>query len=144
MDQIKRSKLIELVREQPNSEDGPLPVVSVEQFFDGNDDAESIGCNLLAPPGIRVFRETLEAVQGRLSVQRVLVEVPNVEEAVEHGTMWPFSDRVYVLTRSDPADVATWLSSLAPDEVVEGWYQGQPSAAPCLDSGVKVLSVWWD
>jgi hypothetical protein len=33
-------------------------LVSIDRFFDGNDDEGSIGCNLMKHPGVDTFRRT--------------------------------------------------------------------------------------
>jgi hypothetical protein len=64
MDQAKRLELIETIRRQDlPSADAPLPVVSLEQFFEGNDDLGSIGCNLTKHPGVEFFFNTLRTIR---------------------------------------------------------------------------------
>ena len=76
MDQEKRLRLIEAIRRQGlPSPDAPLPVVTLEQFFDGNDDLGSIGCNLIDHPGTASFFATLRAIRDRPNVHNVLVEI---------------------------------------------------------------------
>jgi hypothetical protein len=142
MDPLKRTALIAEIAKQPAESKDSLPVVSVERFFDGNDDLGSIGCNLLEHPGISVFRETLLRVRAREDVQDVLVEIYEVEES--DPDMWPFSERVYVLTSASDEAVSAWVAELQPDEVAEGWSGECPRAAPALLSGIRVVSVWWD
>ena len=43
---------------------GPDPVVSLELFFEGNDDLASIGCNLIDHPGPADFYATLRAIRA--------------------------------------------------------------------------------
>ena len=93
MDATKRDSLIEKVRAQCHpdqfSRDEPLPVVGLEDFFDGNDDDGSIGCNLLENehPGPEGFYTVLKAIRSRPEVQDILVEVYEVEDG-----QWPFSE----------------------------------------------------
>jgi hypothetical protein len=118
-----------------------LPVVSLEDFFQGNSDVGSIGCNLIPHPGPQFFFEVLKAVRGNAMVQDVLVEV---NEIVNDPETWPFSDRVYVLSSATADDIRSWLKTLQPDDVTEGWANGTPPGAPAPKPGVKVYSVWWD
>ena len=120
----------------------PLPVVSLEAFFTGNDDPGSIGCNLTEHPGPQRFFEVLVGVRARADVQHVLVEVYEVEES--DTTMWPFSERVYIMTAANADTVADWLTELNPDAVEEGYAAGQPAAAPELTPPCRVLAAWWD
>jgi hypothetical protein len=141
----KREELINMVRRQGLPVyDGrtPFPVVSLERFFEGNTDYGSIGCNLSDHPGPEGFYRLLKAVRDRDDVQDVLIEVYEIEE--DDDTMWPFSERLYVLTRAAPEQIAGWLSPLQPDEIGEGYAQGKPAAAPQLEPGLRVLSAWWD
>jgi hypothetical protein len=125
------------------SPDTPLPVVSLEDFFIGNEDYGSIGCNLSEHPGPQGFFETLKEIRLRDDVQDVLVEINEVEEADE--TMWPFSDRIYILTSAAKEEVADWVSPLMPDEIEEGYaYSETPHSAPTLREGMKIYGVWWD
>lgn len=139
-----RRELIEKIKRigLPHS-GGPPPVVSLEDFFVGNEDYGSIGCNLPAHPGPQFFFERLKEVRARRDVQDVLVEVQEVEEGDE--SMWPFSDRVYVLSSAAREDVAEWVAALMPDEVEEGFGYGErPASAPELRPGMRVYGVWWD
>jgi hypothetical protein len=137
-----RRELIRKVQAQglPSSE-APLPVVSLEDFFLGNSDCGSIGCNLSNNPGPQVFFKSLKAVRDDDSVQEILVEV---NEIVEDAQTWPFADRVYLLSSAAIDQVRSWLMPLRPDEVSEGWANGIPPAAPALKPGVKVYAAWWD
>jgi hypothetical protein len=53
MEMTKRRALVDRIKRQGLlSSDQSLPIVSLEDFFVGNDDPGSIGCNLLEHPGI--------------------------------------------------------------------------------------------
>ena len=138
-----RTELIKKINMQKIlSAEETLPVVSLEDFFSGNFDCGSIGCNLPNCPGPKVFSEILTGIRENDSVQDVLVEVNEVvEDAPEQ---WPFSDRIYVLSSASINDVRAWLAPLRPDEVSEGWTSGIPPAAPMLNPNVKVYAAWWD
>jgi hypothetical protein len=143
MDSAKRTELIERIRMLGlPSLDRPLPLAALEEFFFGNDDYGSIGCNLTPMLGPQFFFEKLKFVRSQPNVQDVLVEVIEVEEA--DPTMWPFSDRVYVFTDGTPQDVAHWTLDLQPDAIEEGFTNGKPKSAPELKPGYKCYSLWWD
>ena len=146
-DEARRAALIRTLREQglPHEEGasggGPCPVVTLEEFFTGNNDYGSIGCNLSErenPEGPQGFYRVLKGIRARPEVQDVLVEVCEAEEE------WPFSERVFVLAASTPAQVKEWMAPLYPDEVEEGYPFGVPPAAPPLKPGHCVYSAWWD
>jgi hypothetical protein len=76
-------------------------------------------------------------------VQDVLVTI--YEYDGENEPIWPFSERVYVLTSAPPKDLADWGKEIMPTEVLDdGYVGGVPPAAPALEPGMKVLSLWWD
>jgi hypothetical protein len=79
------------------SPDRPLPVVKLEEFFTGNDDYGSIGCNLSPPLGPQYFCKRLNEIRERSNVHDVLVEINEVvEETQEPG----HSRRVSIFSRT--------------------------------------------
>ena len=138
-----RRALIEKIRKVGLPLSGEsLPVVSLEDFFVGNEDYGSIGCNLSEHPGPQFFFDKLKEIRNRDSVQDVLVEISEVEEGDE--SMWPFSDRIYILSSAAKEEIAAWVASLMPDEIEEGFAYGEPPSAPPLGKDVGVYGVWWD
>ncbi|MGO8672033.1 MAG: hypothetical protein ACLQVD_11780 [Capsulimonadaceae bacterium] len=145
MNLAKRTQLVEKLRasgalEDLGNHEAPPPVVALEDFFDGNDDIGSIGCNLDEHPGPQAFFATLRDIRQKPGVQDVLVEILEVEDGE-----WPFSDRVYVLSSAPLDTVEEWFDPLQPDEVTEGipWNRpprGLPEPAPKM----TVYSAWWD
>ena len=143
-DYESRLKLVELLESQDCTGDyaGSLPVASVDEFFTGNADVGSIGCNLIDHPGLEVFHSTLKKLEGRSDVQSVLVEVLEIEPDDSGG--WPFSERVYILTSVEQDSVQSWFSDLQPTEVDRGWFETRPERVPELEPGMAVYSIWWD
>lgn len=120
--------------------DGEL-VVSLEDFFTGNDDLGSIGCNLGDDqPSIQDFFETLKEIRSKPQVQDVLVRIYDYDDPAS----WPYTDTVYVLTSAPLDEVEEWVAPLHPDEVHVEWMYGKPGAAPEMKKGVTPFSVWWD
>lgn len=124
------------------SADGPEPVVSLEAFFDGNDDVGSIGCNLTDHPGVDRFFTVLRDVRERPEVQDVWV---GISEVMTDGE-WPFSDHVYVVTSASADDVLRWTGALHPEpDVASDWWNDVPPARPFrVPPGMRVLTLWWD
>src|SRR6058998_865718 len=118
MDIAKRNKLIEELAKQ-----GAPQVVSIERFFDGNDDPGSIGCNLRDHPGIDHFRATLIALARRGDVEGVYARI--AELAPGEGC-WPFTDTVFVVGTISLTELAKILAPLQPDEVGPGEHFGIP------------------
>ncbi len=138
-----RQKLIAKIKhQQQRQHTQALPVVSLEDFFSGNSDEGSIGCNLLPHPGLHTFFAVLKAIRSQSNVQDVLVEIYEVDE--QDAGAWPFSERVYILSNATREEVARWIMPLRPDEIDEGFIFGRPPAAPHLEPDMKVYNVWWD
>lgn len=116
-------------------------VVSLEDFFIGNDDRGSIGCNLGDDqPKISAFYDILRAIRSRPEVQDVLVRICEYD----NPNSWPYTDTVYIIASATPQDVRCWVEPLRPDEVYAGWMYGAPPNVPVLQSGMKPYSIWWD
>lgn len=121
---------------------GPEPVVSLESFFEGNDDLGSIGCNLIDHPGVQRFFTVLRDVRERPEVTDVWVGI----NEMLGGDEWPFSDHVYVVTSASADDVLRWTAALYPEpEVASGWWNDTPPVKPIpAPEGMRVLTLWWD
>lgn len=136
-----KEELLEKIYEQENEMENSLPVVSLELFFEENDDIGSIGCNLLNHPGIEKFYSILKEIRNKPTVQDVLVEIMEYDEGDE---IWPFSERVYILTDVEDDEVIRWVKELEISEISQGYMYGQPKVTPKLREGYKVYSLWWD
>ena len=79
VDPAKRRALLDLCDEYASSHDDELPAVSLEQFFDGNDDPGSIMCNL-QPRSMGAVREQLARIRSRPDVASVLVHIYELME----------------------------------------------------------------
>ncbi|RSD27811.1 hypothetical protein [Mesobacillus subterraneus] len=137
-----RKQLAEKIFAQGYPDAKTAPIVSLEDFFTGNTDEGSIGCNLLEHPGIDTFNNILWKIRGQENVQDVLVEIMEIEDDENY---WAFSERLYILTSAEQDTVECWVNVLEPSEVDdEGYIFGIPPLAPELRDGYKVYSVWWD
>jgi len=115
-------------------------LLSVEEFFDGNDDEGSIGCNLWPHhPGIATFRETLGAIAARSDVDRVAIEITETDPGEDD---WPFSDVVYVVGGVPKSMLGALLSPLAPDEIAT--IPACDAPASLLPTFELIFRVWWD
>ena len=120
-----------------------LPLVTLEEFFVGNDDDGSIGCNLLRSPDLRIFFATFKLIRARPDVENVLVAITDYEE--ENKASWPFSDAVYIFTDANKADIQLWVEGLQADDVVELTpTELAKSHAFQFEPDTKIWMVWWD
>src|SRR5579872_2369820 len=88
MDRAKCQALKDRLAAQPQP-----AIVPVAEFFDGNDDVGSIGCNLSRHPGINAFRDVLTGLLSRPDVQAVYAQVAELDPGEDS---WPFADTILV------------------------------------------------
>ncbi len=81
---------------------GPMPLVTLEEFFDGNDDDGSFQG---AP--IRVAASALGTLRNRPDVADIRLGVTQWEGP----STWPLAEYVYFVTSAQVADVKSWLKS---------------------------------
>lgn len=119
------------------------PTVSLEEFFTGNRDLGSIGCNLNDHPGIETFHRVLKGIEGRPGVSGVYVRITDLEG----DDAWPFSDTVLINTSAGQAEVESWVRDLSPDVVGAMDDDGLSrlhAGTPRPKAGERMYVVWWD
>jgi hypothetical protein len=127
-----------------------LLAVSLDEFFDGNTDEESIGVNLPEDnhPGLATFRRTLYDIRDRPDVQGVfleLTEIPDPDDE-EDEDIWPTACVAFVVTSAPLEEVEGWVARLRPRDVSEGWCVKQGVKTPLSDTdlmpGMRPVRVW--
>jgi hypothetical protein len=132
----------------------PRPLLMLEEFFDGNYDYGSIGCNFHQDqPATAEFYELFRQIRDRPDVETVLVQVSQHDSPVE----WPFTDTVWIITSAAPATVSDWPGKrFAADELVTGWDEmaicwpeGEEAEVQALEpytvpAGMRPIGVFWD
>lgn len=169
----QRERLFTEIQRQQEA-GGQFPLVSLEDFFDSNDDFGSIGCNLDMPaaPSVPTANGWLRRLlspklaiqaappsphwphpgpQGFYVLLRAVRERPEVQDVlVEINDLnvgegnWPFSERVYILTTASLEEVKAWTSDIFPTEVSKGYSDEKPRLAPELLPGYQAFTLWWD
>ena len=123
-----------------NDPDTMRPLLTLAEFFEGNEVDGSIGCNLTPTPTPREMYEILKRIAARPDVCDVRVEVTMFDVPE-----WPFSDTVWVITSAAPEAVAEWFEeTVRPDGCYAGWH-ARASVEPCnVPAGMHPVSCWWD
>jgi hypothetical protein len=117
------------------------PLLSLSEFFDGNDDSGSIGCNLTPPPGPENFHKILMQIAARSDVADVRIQITMFDDP----EMWPFSDTVWIITSATPQTVADWFNStMRPDGCSAGWTDGLSFEPINIPGGMQPVACWWD
>ena len=136
MDNAKRNQLIAELQNRSSADH----VVDIQRFFDGNDDAASIGCNLLEHPGMDTYRDVLARVAARPDVDSVWARVAELEPGEDS---WPFTDTVFVVGTIPPEDLEELVAPLEPDEIgFAAGFDVPPSLQRYPDD--QLLVLWWD
>ena len=123
----------------PDDPETPRPLLTTDEFFEGNTVDGSIGCNLDPTPSPERFYELFKAIARRPEVRDVRIQITAFDDP-----SWPFSDTVYVMTTASHEEVATWFpEELRPDETWEGFVDQryEPYEVP---AGTKPVACWWD
>lgn len=110
--------------------------VSLDEFFQGNNDISSIGCNLMEHPGIDIFYKTLKVLSNNSKVEKVLVQIMDVDDGY-----WPFSERVYIITSLDIDHLKDQLKILQFDDLYIDEEEVSQIEVPV---GYRKIAVWWD
>lgn len=139
MDKKKRDQLVSTIG-QVNGKLKGLALVTLEQFFEGNDDGGSIWCNLPTSPAPLCVYAKLKAIRERPDVEDVRIMVTQYDGGDEE---WPFSDTVFFITSGTPVDVQSWLGEdHAPDEIwIDDFSRAEQISVP---NGMVAIAAWWD
>ena len=117
----------------------PRPLLSLEEFFDGNQSAGSMCVNCTPTPDAATVYRVLKEIRARKDVGDVLVQVTMFDDPE-----WPYSDTVWVLTTADADDVESWFDEyMAPDECSEGWDDTEREEID-VPAAFKPVCCWWD
>lgn len=120
----------------------PRPLVTLEEFFEGNNDPSSIGYNLPEPPQPREFYQLLLDIRKRPMVSDVRIEVKDMEDP--NG--WPSTDMIWIITSSTPQEVGTWFPKrLAPDDIMDGFDASIIARESyTIPNGMRAVGAWYD
>jgi len=135
MDHDKRDQLVARLSAEPEPQ-----IVDFEEFFDGNDDLGSIGCNLIEHPGIEAFRDAFARLARRPAVKGVYAQIYELDPG---EGCWPFTDTILVVGSISVADVAAELSGLEPDEICSGAEAGLTDIV-AKRFNEPIVVAWWD
>jgi hypothetical protein len=123
-----------------NLETTMRPILTLAEFFEGNDVSGTIGCNLDPQPTSSEFYQLLKAIAARPNVADVRVVITQFDVPE-----WPFSDTVWVVTSAPPMEVASWFDeAVRPSECWAGWYEDEPTEHYDIPAGMKVVTCQWD
>ena len=141
MDKEKRTQLIAAIKALGYSTGGNRVLVTRSQFFDGNDDPGSIGCNLIPEhPGVAAFDSAFRKIENMDGVAGVYFAITEINET--YDDIWLFTDTAWIITRLTPSAFESFLRPLEPDEI--GFSNEQFANPPAITEGYRLVQVWWD
>ncbi|CAL9351032.1 hypothetical protein SUDANB121_00477 [Nocardiopsis dassonvillei] len=120
---------------------GAMPLLTLDEFFDGNDDEECIAPNQwgYGRPPLSVLVGCLRGIESRGDVAWVRVQ-PH-PETVELEQL--SAEAVAVCTAADEETCTAWVEGLESSGVVSGLVDGYLDVPP-VPRGMSVWSVVWD
>ncbi len=140
-DPAKRQSLIDYCNTNARKRGMELPAVTIEQFFDGNDDSGSFMCNLPDAGSLDDIRQQLVKMRDRPDVQALMIRVYETMEEDEDS--WPFAEQIILVTSLTEEEVRDLFpENMAPDEVWEP--EEKIPGIPAPPPGSKGLVAWWD
>ena len=142
-DSAAREKLLRRINRNGDFNDPavPRPLVTLEEFFEGNNDFGSIGYNFADQPSPAEFYELFKGIRDKPEVADVLVEVKDLEDP----DGWPATDTIWIITGAPTDDVNRWLGHrFRADELIQGFPTHYPVEKYDLPAGMQALGVWWD
>lgn len=146
IDKVKRDLLIEKydLLDYANSEQ---PVfMSIDEFFDGNNDWASIAPNLISKPAPKEYYATLKNFSSKYKDIDILVEIKDViiyEDGQPGKDEWFYTDIIYFIGNITKEQVLEETKHLLPDEV------GYDTENKSLQQNEKyrnknIVYIWWD
>ncbi len=143
----RRKLLLEKLDRLDAIDEDHLPVVTIDDYFLGNTDEESIAPNQWGEgrPCIAEIYACLKAIEAREDVQGVFVGLHQCwGEAYDDDRLWPAAENIHIYS-SAPQEVADeWIVGLKSNGVVAEWPYGKHAAAPEPQEGQRVYTVYWD
>jgi hypothetical protein len=140
------TKIQELGYREPNLRE-PLrvPVLSIEDFFDGNDVEGSIAVNLEPRLSNEFFRENLIRIRNDPDVEFVAIDTWHIDTSGQTEPDWPSAEFVYVGGNIPESKLLEWQELLRADAVLPGWEDGViPKGLSKSQVNVSVYRFWWD
>ena len=141
-----RKALYEKIEALNEVDDNHFPVVSIHDYFLGNDDEESIAPNQWGDgrPSVQEMSEHLKRIEKRPDVQGVFVGIHQDWPESERLDEWPPAENIHIYS-SAPQDAAEqWIEGLHSDGISPGWPYGKHAAAPKPLDGYRVYTIYWD
>lgn len=125
----------------------PQPVLmTIDEFFDGNNDEASIAPNLDKKPNVSEYYQIFKELRKNPKVVGAFVKINEVmiyEDGKLSDNEWFYSDVIYIVGDITKEEVAEATRTLFPDEV-EYDKEGQIKKLDEKFKDKNVIYLWWD
>jgi hypothetical protein len=144
----RKSLLKRIQRAVARAGDHP-PVVGLEEYFEGNDQEDSIAPNQegYGRPSLAELYRRFKEIKQRADVQTVLVSIhDDWEEALDSDEVWTAADCIHIYTSASEPEVEQWIEGMEADGIIAGWQRGRgkhPQAPQPLPKN-QIFTVVWD
>ena len=118
-----------------------LPVVTLDEYFDGNAQEDSIAPNQwgYGRPTLREIHAHFQAIARRPDVQGVYVGLHQDWGMALECDDWPAAENIHVISSATQADAERWLEGLEADGLITGWPYGKHAAGPEAGRGSRSI-----
>jgi hypothetical protein len=123
-----------------------LVLMTIDEFFDGNNDEASIAPNLYRKPEVSEYYKVFKELRNNPKIVDAFVEINEViiyEDGKLNDNEWFYSDVIYIVGDITKEEVKEATKTLHPDEVE----YDKKRHIHNLDERFKnknVVYVWWD
>lgn len=143
MKESKRDKLIsrmgELVTYRGGIAPKVLPLVSIEEYFDGADGEAGLFCNTEIVEDDEKIA-LLGAIRSRADVDDLRIAIVQCDD-----DEWPFSDKLVIVTTASDDEVAGWFPDGAkPDEIWSDENPNMPAELISVPGDHRKVWLWFD
>lgn len=142
-----RRRLLDQLLALDETDPEHVPVVGLDDYFEGNIDEECIAPNAwgFGRPPLAALHARLREIAAQPTVQGVYVGLHHSwGEALDDDALWPAAENVHLLTSAPEAEIRRWIDGLATDGLGQGWPYGEHAAAPTPAPGMQVWTLFWD
>ena len=121
-------------------------LLTVDEFFDGNNDEASIAPNLIEKPNVAEYFKVLKNLSDNPKVNATFVKLNEVmiyDNGKLNDNEWFFADMIYVIGDLTKEEIKEATKSLKPDEVeYDSEIEIRSIATEYKDK--KIVYLWWD
>jgi hypothetical protein len=141
----KRDKLVEKYN-LLNFHKSTEPIyISVDEFFDDNNDLGSIAPNIDVRPSNKEYWDMLKELEKNERITKIFIPIKDIniyENSKLDSSEWVYTDEISFITSLDEQEMKSLTKILLPDEVYKD------TTTNLLDkkdhNKMNVITIWWD